>query len=50
MYPRIQAHVWATLWIIFEIAVIIGFVLIGIVAFKLTSDEMYAQAAQFLPT
>ena len=50
LYPRIPAHVWATLWILFEIAVLIGFVLLGIVAFKRTKEEMYAEAAQFLPT
>ena len=50
MYPRVPAHIWATLWIIFEIAVLTGFVLLGIVAFKRTKDEMYAEAAQFLPT
>ncbi|KAI0367055.1 hypothetical protein BV20DRAFT_971167 [Pilatotrama ljubarskyi] len=50
LYPRIPAHVWATLWIIFEIAVLTGFVLLGIAAFKRTPDEMYAEAAQFLPT
>ncbi|KAI0741881.1 peptidase M50B-like-domain-containing protein [Daedaleopsis nitida] len=50
MYPRIAAHVWATMWIIFEIAVLTGFVILGIVAFKRTKDEMYAEAAQFLPT
>lgn len=50
MCPRLQAHVWATLWIIFEIAVLTGFIILGIVAFKRTKEEMYAEAAQFLPT
>jgi len=50
MYPKIPAHVWATFWILFEIASLIGFVLIGIASFKRTTDQMYAEAAQFLPT
>ena len=50
MYPKTRAHVWAIFWITFEVAVIIGFVLLGIAAFKRTPDEMYAEAAQFLPT
>ncbi|KAI8996560.1 peptidase M50B-like-domain-containing protein [Trametes punicea] len=48
LYPRIPAHVWATLWIIFEIAVLTGFVLLGIAAFKRTPDEMYAEAGYHL--
>ena len=50
MYPKCPAHAWATLWIIFEVGVITGFVILGIAAFKLDPDEMRAQAAQFLPT
>ncbi|KAI0051039.1 hypothetical protein FA95DRAFT_1555082 [Auriscalpium vulgare] len=50
LYPRIPAHVWAIFWILFEIAFLIGFVLAGIASFKLTKDQMYVQAAQFLPT
>ena len=50
MYPKTRAHVWAIIWIVFEIAVLIGFVFLGIAAFKRTPDEMYAEAAQFLPT
>jgi hypothetical protein len=50
LYPRISAHVWATFWIIFQLLCLGGFSILGIYAFKLTSDEMDAQAAQFLPT
>ncbi|KAI0058995.1 hypothetical protein BV25DRAFT_1179769 [Artomyces pyxidatus] len=50
MYPRVPPHIWALFWIIFEIAMLVGFVLIGIAAFKRTPDQMYAEAAQFLPT
>jgi len=50
MFPGVRAHVWATLWILFEIGVLIAFVLLGIVAFKRTNAEMYAEAAKFLPT
>ena len=34
------------MWIIFEIAVLTGFVLVGIAAFKRTPDEMYAEAGE----
>ncbi|CAL1714688.1 unnamed protein product [Somion occarium] len=50
LYPSLGAHVWAFLWIIFEIAVLVGFVLLGVTCFKRTPDEMAQQAAQFLPT
>lgn len=36
--------VWALLWIIFELGAITGFVLLGVVCFKLSSEQMYAQA------
>ena len=36
--------VWAIFWIIFEAAVITGFVLLGIACFKLSKEQMYAQA------
>jgi len=42
--------VWAMLWILFEIGVLIGFVLLGIVVFKRTNAEMLEEAAEFLPT
>ncbi|KZV71567.1 hypothetical protein PENSPDRAFT_684497 [Peniophora sp. CONT] len=48
--PGIPSHVWAIIWIMFEVAVLIGFVLIGIVAFKLSPEELQAQADTFLPT
>ncbi|CDO73276.1 hypothetical protein BN946_scf185008.g38 [Trametes cinnabarina] len=48
LYPRIPAHVWATLWIVFEIAVLTGFVLLGIAAFKRTPDQMAAEAGTSL--
>ncbi|KAF8159685.1 peptidase M50B-like-domain-containing protein [Crassisporium funariophilum] len=50
LYPRIGAHVWATFWIIFQVASLAGFAVLGIYAFKLTKEEMDAQAASFLPT
>ena len=34
------------MWIIFEIAVLTGFVLVGIAAFKRTPEEMYAEAGE----
>jgi len=50
LYPRLGPHIWAAIWILFEIAVLAAFVVLGIYAFKLTQAEMDAQAAQFLPT
>ncbi|KAI0792107.1 peptidase M50B-like-domain-containing protein [Abortiporus biennis] len=50
LYPKIGAHIWAFIWILFELAVLAGFILLGISCFKKTKEEMYAEAAQFLPT
>jgi len=50
LYKTIPAHVWAIFWIIFQLAAIIGFIFIGIVSFKLTEEQMRAEAATFLPT
>ncbi|KAF8920635.1 peptidase M50B-like-domain-containing protein [Mucidula mucida] len=50
MFPRIPQHVWATLWIMFSLIVLVGFALLGIFAFKRTTQEMYDEAAKFLPT
>ncbi|PPQ63307.1 hypothetical protein CVT24_006752 [Panaeolus cyanescens] len=47
MYPRI---VWAAIWVIIQGAIMAGFAIIGIVAFKLTKEQMDKQAAAFLPT
>lgn len=38
--------VWAILWILFEVAVLIGFVLLGIACFKLDEDQMKSQAGK----
>ncbi|KZT65627.1 hypothetical protein DAEQUDRAFT_768688 [Daedalea quercina L-15889] len=60
LYPRVPPHAdvrrsfsyvaWAVIWILFEIGVLIGFVFLGLVAFKRTSEQMYQEAAEFLPT
>ncbi|THU99121.1 hypothetical protein K435DRAFT_508685 [Dendrothele bispora CBS 962.96] len=50
LYPSTGPHVWATLWMIFQVSVLAAFAVLGILAFKRTSDEMYAEAAKFLPT
>jgi len=50
LYPKIRAHVWALFWIFFEICVLVGFILIGIVGFKRTPQQMFDEAAGFLPT
>jgi len=50
MYPKTKAHWWATGWVIFEVAMFVGFMLVGLVIFHRTQTEMYAEAATFLPT
>ncbi|THH07010.1 hypothetical protein EW146_g9445 [Bondarzewia mesenterica] len=50
LFSSIPPHGWAIIWILFEVAMLIAFVLIGIVSFKRTQEEMYAEAARFLPT
>jgi len=50
MYPRIGPHVWAAIWVLFEVAVLAAYCILGIYAFKFTSEQMDAQAASFLPT
>lgn len=40
--------VWALLWIIFEIGILTGFVLLGLACFKLNAQQMYAQAGTSL--
>lgn len=50
LYPKIGAHVWGLLWILFELVILVGFVLLGLTKFKYTKQQMYDQAAQFLPT
>ncbi|KAF4610600.1 hypothetical protein D9613_006831 [Agrocybe pediades] len=50
LYPRISAHVWAAFWIIFQVACLAGFSVLGIYAFKITRSQMDEQAASFLPT
>lgn len=50
LYKAVPAHVWAMFWIVFQLGSLIGFIFLGIAAFKLTPDQMNAEAAQFLPT
>ncbi|KIJ55320.1 hypothetical protein M422DRAFT_23924 [Sphaerobolus stellatus SS14] len=50
LFPRISSHVWALVWISFQIAVLIAFLFIGIAAFRKTPDELRAEADKFLPT
>jgi len=50
LYPAIGPHVWATFWIIFQLVFLAGFATLGIYVFKLTTEQMDAQAASFLPT
>ncbi|KAH7907359.1 peptidase M50B-like-domain-containing protein [Hygrophoropsis aurantiaca] len=50
LYPRISAHLWAILWILFEIGVCISFIFLGLAAFKISPQDMNTQAGNFLPT
>ena len=50
LFPKIPAHVWAMFWILFQLAMTAGFCLLGIYAFRMSKEEMDAQAAAFLPT
>lgn len=36
-------------WIVFQLGSLIGFIFLGISAFKLTPDEMNAEAGEFQP-
>ncbi|GAW04800.1 hypothetical protein LENED_006613 [Lentinula edodes] len=50
LYPSIGAHVWATIWIAFQLGVLAAFAVLGIMVFKRTTDQMNEEAARFLPT
>ncbi|KAF8464545.1 peptidase M50B-like-domain-containing protein [Russula ochroleuca] len=50
LYKAVPAHVWAMFWIVFQLGSLIGFIFIGIAAFKLTPDQMNVEASRFLPT
>lgn len=50
LYKRVGAHIWAILWILFELGVLIGFIFLGIVSFKITNQQMNEEAQVFLPT
>jgi hypothetical protein len=42
--------VWAVFWIAFQLAWLVGFVLIGIASFKLTQEQMFVEARMSLNT
>jgi hypothetical protein len=42
--------VWALFWITFQLAALGGFVLIGLASFKLTQDQMNAEAGKSFQT
>ncbi|EDR14681.1 uncharacterized protein LACBIDRAFT_305551 [Laccaria bicolor S238N-H82] len=46
LYPSIGAHIWATFWILFQLGFLAGFAILGIYAFKLTNEQMDAQAGK----
>lgn len=50
VFKSIPSHVWAVFWIAFQLAWLVGFVLIGIASFKLTPEQMFVEAQRFLPT
>ncbi|KAF8318803.1 hypothetical protein DL93DRAFT_2164971 [Clavulina sp. PMI_390] len=50
LYPKTKPNHWALVWVTFEIIIFIGFILLGIAELKRTEDQMYSEAASFLPT
>jgi len=50
LYPKTKPHQWAIIWITLEILVFVMFTIVGLVVFKMTTVQMNAQAAAFLPT
>ncbi|TYJ58296.1 hypothetical protein B9479_000839 [Cryptococcus floricola] len=41
---------WAILWFIYDVLVFTSAIFAGIIVFRRTNDQMYAEAAKFLPT
>ncbi|EAU90348.2 hypothetical protein CC1G_09030 [Coprinopsis cinerea okayama7 len=39
LFPKIGAHIWATFWILFQLAFLAGFCLLGIYAFKTLGEH-----------
>jgi len=50
LYPSIGPHIWAAFWVFLSGGVLAGFAFLGITVFKLSTTDMDAQAAAFLPT
>ncbi|KAJ7043484.1 peptidase M50B-like-domain-containing protein [Mycena alexandri] len=50
LFPSTSPHQWAAIWILFQLGVLAAFSVLGIMVFKLSDQEMDAQAASFLPT
>ncbi|KAH9970973.1 peptidase M50B-like-domain-containing protein [Lactifluus volemus] len=46
----VPSHVWALFWITFQLGALVGFIFIGLASFKLSQEQMNAEAARFLPT
>jgi hypothetical protein len=40
--------VWAMFWIVFQLGSLIGFIFIGLAAFKLNLEQMNVEACEFL--
>ena len=39
---------WGLLWIVFQLAILVGFILLGVTVFKRTPEAMKAQAGELL--
>lgn len=50
LYPSIGPHIWALFWMTFQVGALVGFVILGLVAFKRTPRQMNEEASRFLPT
>jgi len=50
LYPSTWPPLWTTLWVFLASAALAGFSVMGYKVFNLDSDQMYAQAARWLPT
>ncbi|KAG8898858.1 hypothetical protein FRB99_007098 [Tulasnella sp. 403] len=46
MYPKTKAHHWAIGWIFFEIIIFVVFIIVGLIVFKRTPDEMASEAGE----
>jgi len=50
LFPSTNTSLWITFWFVLAAGSLVGFSFLGQIVWKLNSDQMYAQAARFLPT